>query len=97
LSSTELAAFAALVPDRDRIRSSDVPLTVDVGEDNRECWYADAARWLVEGSGAELMEMPGGQGGLETHGEEFIAFVRRIAEHAFAAIATPAPTGVHSE
>src|SRR6266508_271652 len=94
--SIELPAFAAFVPDRDRIRTSRVPLTVIVGEDNRDCWYADAARGVVEGSAAELIEMPGGHGGFETHREDFIAFVRHIAQRPFAAPATPAPTGVQS-
>jgi pimeloyl-ACP methyl ester carboxylesterase len=86
----ELPAFAAFVPDRDRLRASGVPLTVVVGEDNRDCWYGDAARWLVEGAGARLVEMPGGHGGFETHREEFVVLVRRVGRGASAAAAAPA-------
>src|SRR6266508_6160200 len=42
--SIELPAFAAFVPDRDRMRASGVPLTVVVGEENRDGWYGAAAR-----------------------------------------------------
>lgn len=75
----ELPAFARFVPDRDRMRASGVPLTVVVGEGNRDNWYADAARWLVEGAGASLIELPGGHGGFETHRAEFVDMVRRVA------------------
>jgi pimeloyl-ACP methyl ester carboxylesterase len=77
--SIELPAFATFVPDRDHLRTSGVPLTVAVGEDNREGWYGAAARWLVEGTGAGLVEMPGGHAGFETHKEELVALVRRSA------------------
>ena len=82
--SIELPAFATFVPDRDRLRASGVPLTVVVGEDNRDGWYGAAARWLVEGAGASLVEMPGGHAGFETHQEEFVALVRRIGLGALA-------------
>ena len=75
--SIELPAFAAFVPDREGMRASGVPLTVVVGEDNRDGWYGAAARWLVEGAGASLVELPGGHGGFVTHPEEFVALVRR--------------------
>jgi pimeloyl-ACP methyl ester carboxylesterase len=88
--ATELPAFAAFVPDRGRLRVSGVPLTVVVGKDNRDGWYGAAARWLVEGAGASLVEMPGGHGGFHTHREEFVALVRRVGLEAFAAAATPA-------
>ena len=88
--SIELPAFASFVPDRDRLRASRVPLTVVVGEDDREGWYGDAARWLVESSGASLIEMPGGHGAFETHQEEFVAMVRRVASGASAQAALPA-------
>ena len=61
--SIELPAFATFVPDRDRLRANGVPLTVVVGEDNRDGWYGVAARWLVESTGASLVELPGGHGG----------------------------------
>jgi pimeloyl-ACP methyl ester carboxylesterase len=74
----ELPAFAAFIPDRERLRASGVPLTVVVGEDNQDTWYGDAARWLVDGTEAELVEMPGGHGGFETHQGEFVALACRI-------------------
>jgi pimeloyl-ACP methyl ester carboxylesterase len=77
--SVELPAFAAFVPDRDRMRASGVPLTVLVGDENRDGWYGAAARWLVDGAGACLVAMPGGHGGFHTHREEFLALVRRVA------------------
>jgi pimeloyl-ACP methyl ester carboxylesterase len=86
--SIELPAFAAFVPDRDRLRESGVPMTVIVGQDNRDNWYGDAAHWLVEGSDADLVELPGGHGGFETHKEDFVKLVRRIGLGAFADAAT---------
>ena len=82
----ELPAFAAFVPDRDRLRASGVPLTVVVGEDNQAGWYGAAARWLLDGAGANasLVEMPGGHAGFETHQDEFVALVRGIARRATA-------------
>jgi pimeloyl-ACP methyl ester carboxylesterase len=74
----DLPAFASFVPDRDRMRASGLPLTVVVGEDNRDGWYGAAARWLVEGAGASLVELPGGHGGFATHQEEFVTLVRGI-------------------
>ena len=74
----ELPAFAAFIPDRDRLRAGGVPLTVAVGAENRDGWYGAAARWLVEGTGADLVEVPGGHGSFETHREDFIALVRRV-------------------
>ena len=76
--SIELPAFAAFVPDRDRLRASGVPLTVVVGVDNFDGWYGAAARWLVEGTGASLLVLPGGHGGFATHPEELVALVRRV-------------------
>ena len=75
----ELPIFAAFVPDRDAMRASGVPLTVVVGSDNRDTWYGDAARWLAEGTGADLVEHPGGHAGVFTHSEAFIALVRTVA------------------
>lgn len=74
----DLPAFATFVPDRDCLRASGVPLTVVVGEDYRDGWYGAAARWLVEGADAGLIELPGGHGGFQTHREEFVALVRRV-------------------
>ena len=88
--SIELPAFATFVPDRDRLRATGVPLTVVVGEDNRDGWYGPAARWLVEGSGASLVELPGGHGGFVTHPEAFVALVRRVGLGASADAAMPA-------
>jgi len=76
--SIELPAFATFVPDRDSMRVSGVPLTVVVGEDNRDGWYGDAVDWLVEGTGASLVELSGGHGGFVTHQAEFTELVRRL-------------------
>lgn len=74
----ELPAFTAFVPDRDRMRDSGVPLTVVLGEDNRDTWYAAATRWLAEGTGASTVELPGGHGGFVTNPHEFVELLRRI-------------------
>ncbi len=90
LFSIELPAFATFVPDRDSLRTSGVPLTVVVGEDNRDSWYGAAARWLVQGTAASLVEMPGGHGGFVTQQEEFVALVRRVGLRAFTGRPAPA-------
>ena len=84
----ELPAFANFVPNRDRLRSSGVPMTVIVGEDNQAGWYGAAARWLVDGADASLVEMPGGHAGFETHHAEFVAMVRRIGRGMSARLTT---------
>jgi hypothetical protein len=61
--SIEMPAFARFIPDRERTRASGVPLTVLVGEQNRDTWFGTAAAWLAEGTGADLVEMPGDTGG----------------------------------
>jgi hypothetical protein len=58
----ELAAFAAFIPDPQGMQASGVPLTVVAGEQNRDTWMGAAAR-LAEGTGADLVELPGGHGG----------------------------------
>ena len=73
----ELPAFAAFAPDREGMRSSGVPLTVAVGAENRDTWYGAAAAWLAEGTGADLVELPGGHGGFVSHPQEFIELVCR--------------------
>jgi pimeloyl-ACP methyl ester carboxylesterase len=75
----ELPMFAGFVPDRDGLRASGVPLTVVVGAENRDTWYGAAAAWLAEGTGAELVELPGGHGGLVSHPEAFVELVRAVA------------------
>jgi pimeloyl-ACP methyl ester carboxylesterase len=74
----ELPAFAAFVPDPQAMQASGVPLTVVVGEQNRDTWFGAAAAWLAEGTGANLVELPGGHGGFVSHPQEFIELVRRI-------------------
>jgi pimeloyl-ACP methyl ester carboxylesterase len=86
----ELPAFATFVPDRDRMRASGVPLTVVVGQENRDGWYGAAAHWLVEGTGANLVELPGGHGGVMTNQDEFVALVSRVGRGASPAAALPA-------
>jgi pimeloyl-ACP methyl ester carboxylesterase len=74
----ELPAFAEFVPDQQGMRASGVALTVAVGAENRDTWYGAAATWLAEGTGADLIELPGGHGGFVSHPQEFLELVRRI-------------------
>jgi pimeloyl-ACP methyl ester carboxylesterase len=74
----ELPMYAGFVPDREGMRASGVPLTVVVGAENRETWYGAAAAWLAEGTGAELVELPGGHGGLFTHPQALVELVRGL-------------------
>ncbi|HEU4897124.1 MAG TPA: alpha/beta hydrolase [Actinomycetota bacterium] len=78
----ELPMYAGFVPDRDALRRSGVPLTVAVGADNRDTWYGAASAWLAEGTGAELVELPGGHAGLISHPEAFVGLVRAVARRA---------------
>ena len=73
----ELPAFTAFMPDPEGMRASGVPLTVAVGAENRDTWYGAAAAWLAEGTGADLVELPGGHGGFVSHPQEFIELVCR--------------------
>jgi hypothetical protein len=73
----QLPAFAAFIPDRNRMQASGVPLTVAVGAEHRDTWYGAAAAWLAEGTGADLIELPGGHGGFVSHPQKFIELVRR--------------------
>jgi hypothetical protein len=70
--SIEMPAFARFIPDRERTRASGVPLTVLVGEQNRDTWFGTAAAWLAEGTGADLVEMPGGHGGFQSNAKELV-------------------------
>jgi pimeloyl-ACP methyl ester carboxylesterase len=94
LVAIEIPAVAAFVPDRAGMRASGVPLTVVMGEENRETWLGAGSAWLAEGTGAELVELPGGHVGFVTHPDRFVELVRRIA--APAAPAAPAASGDHS-
>jgi pimeloyl-ACP methyl ester carboxylesterase len=78
----ELPMFASFVPDRDGMRAGGVPLTVALGADNRDTWFGAASAWLAEGTGAELVELPGGHGGLVTHPEALVELVRGVARRA---------------
>jgi len=75
----ELPAFAAFVPDRERMRASGVPLTVAVGAENRDTWLGAASAWLADGTGAKLVELPGGHVGFMSHPKAFVELVRRVA------------------
>jgi pimeloyl-ACP methyl ester carboxylesterase len=74
----ELPMYAGFVPDRDALRRSGVPLTVAVGADNHHNWFGAAAAWLAEGTGADLVELPGGHAGLLSHPEGIAGLVRAI-------------------
>jgi pimeloyl-ACP methyl ester carboxylesterase len=93
----ELPAFVAFTPDRDRLRATGVPLTVLVGAQNRDNWLGATATWLAEGTGAELVELPGGHAGLWTHPEPFANLVLRIADRAHDPRRTAALHGRRSE
>jgi pimeloyl-ACP methyl ester carboxylesterase len=75
----ELPVLAAFVPDTDGMRASGVPVTVAVGAENRDTWYGAAAAWLARGTGADLVELPGGHGGLFTHPQALVELVRGVA------------------
>jgi len=79
LFEIEMPAVAGFVPDRDRMRSSGVPLTVVVSEENRDTWFGAGASWLAEGIGANRIELPGGHVGYLTHQKDFVEMVRLIA------------------
>jgi pimeloyl-ACP methyl ester carboxylesterase len=83
----ELPVCATFVPDRERMRASGVPLTVVVGNDSRDSWFDAAATWLVEGTGADRVELPGGHVGFVSHPQEFVELVRRIARRDSIAVA----------
>jgi pimeloyl-ACP methyl ester carboxylesterase len=72
----EMPWVACFMPDRDALRATGVPLTVVTGADNRDSWFAAAAAWLAEGTGANHVELPGGHLGFHTHPEAFVALVR---------------------
>ncbi|MGH8930125.1 MAG: alpha/beta fold hydrolase [Egibacteraceae bacterium] len=82
LFDIELPALTSFVPDRKRMRTGGVPLTVVVGEQDRDTWFGAASRWLTEGTEADLVELPGGHAGFVTHPKEFAELVRRIARKA---------------
>jgi pimeloyl-ACP methyl ester carboxylesterase len=75
----ELPAFARFAPDRAVMRASGVPMTVVLGEESRGTFLEAAAAWLIEGTGAELVMLPGGHGGFVTHPHAFVEVVRRVA------------------
>jgi pimeloyl-ACP methyl ester carboxylesterase len=78
LFSIDLPAVTAFVPDLNRMRASGVPLTVVVGEDNRDTWFGAAGTWLAEVTGADLVGLPGGHVGFITDAQEFVELVRRV-------------------
>ena len=79
LFELELPMYAGFVPDREAMRASGVPLTVAVGADSRDTWFGAASAWLAAGTGAELVELPGGHAGLVTHPAALAELVRGIA------------------
>lgn len=79
LFPTDLPALGKFVPDREKMRETTVPLTVVVGEENRNTWMGIAAAWLEEGAGASRIELPGGHAGFATHPNEFVQMARRTA------------------
>jgi hypothetical protein len=60
------------------MRASGVPLTVVVGEDNRDTWFGAGASWLADQAGATLVEQPGGHVGFDSHPKEFVELIHRL-------------------
>ena len=77
--SIELPAFATFVPDRDRMRASGVPLTVVIGEENRDTWFGAAARGWPRDRAPPRRDARRTRRVPDTHPKEFVGLVRRIA------------------
>jgi pimeloyl-ACP methyl ester carboxylesterase len=75
---TELPPFARFTPNCAAMRAAGVPLTVVVGADNRDTWFDTAAAWLVAGTGAQAVYIPGGHAGFDSHPDAFIALIRNL-------------------
>lgn len=75
---TELPPIVRFTPDCAAMRAAGVPLTVVVGADNRDTWLDTAASWLVAGTGAQRVYIPGGHAGFDSHPDSFIALVRNL-------------------
>jgi hypothetical protein len=71
--------FATFAPDRDRMRATGVPLTVVMAEESRGSWSGTASRWLAAGTGAELLELPGGHVGFLADPDGLVELVDRVA------------------
>jgi pimeloyl-ACP methyl ester carboxylesterase len=74
----ELPAVARFVPAVAAMLASAVPLTVVVGEDNRDTWIGAAADWLVAETGAQRLELPGGHAGFDSHPDALVNLVRQL-------------------
>lgn len=77
--SIEMPAFVQFMPDCDAMRASGVPLTLMVGAENRSTWLGAAAAWLIEQTGADRIELPGGHAAFATHPAEFVNAIRSSA------------------
>ncbi len=73
----ELPVLATFAPDRDRLRAIGVPLIVVMAEKRRESW-GTASRWLAAGTGAELVELPGGHVGFLVDPDGLVELVDRV-------------------
>jgi pimeloyl-ACP methyl ester carboxylesterase len=75
---TELPPFARFTPNCPAMRAAGVPLTVVVGADDRDTWFDAAAAWVVAGTGAQRVYIPGGHAGFDSHPEAFMALIRSL-------------------
>jgi pimeloyl-ACP methyl ester carboxylesterase len=79
LLTIELPVFATFVPDRDRLRATGLSLTVVMAEEGRESWSGTASRWPAAGTGAELLELPGGHVGFLADPAGLVELLDRVA------------------
>jgi hypothetical protein len=50
-----------------------------MAEESRESWSGTASRWLAAGTGAELLELPGGHVGFLADPDGLVELVDRVA------------------
>lgn len=58
----ELPSFQAHQPDPEAIAASTVPITVAVGVDQQAPFLVEAARWVADAAGVEVVRVPGAHG-----------------------------------
>ncbi len=71
----EMPAFQAYRPDEAGLRSLNVPVRVLVGEDETVPLFAEAASWLAERLGTEILSSPGAHGPQFSHPTELAALI----------------------
>lgn len=71
----EMPAFQAYRPDEAGLRSLSVPVRVLVGEDQTVPLFGEAASWLAERIGTEVLTSPGAHAPHLSHPNELAAFI----------------------